>query len=872
MALALAAHPSAAGPYVTRASGIRWNDVGGIRWNDVGGIRWNDVGGIRWNDVGGIRWNDVGGLLFTDASGIRWNDVGGIRWNDVGGLTFDDALATGGTSVGLDLLSALSSLADTSSINVIVTYRAYPTASDLATLTSLGIAGGTIYRRLPMVVVNATKSQIAAIAALTAVRSVYADRLLSFFDTDSRALIGADEAAADTALAGAGGAPLTGAGVTIAVLDSGVDATHPDLPYAGKVVENVRLNPALSSGPGFVNPAPVEGVRNTDLVLGHGTFVASVAAGTGAASGGLYAGVAPGASILGLSAGDFYIINVLEGFDYLLDNASRFGVRVVNCSWGSEGFFDPDDPVNIATRQLHDAGMTVVFAAGNNGPSPDSLNTYAVAPWVIGVGSTDKRGALSSFSSRGIYEEILYHPTLVAPGEGIIAASPVALNAVGGVEGVPDLSAGVTVPPAYTSWYSVESGTSFAAPHVAGVVALMLQAEPGLGPDAIKRILQETATPILTRDRSEAGAGRLDAWASLSLVFDPARPFGTFIPGWLDQRPFRIDHHPPSMTMGTIPSGGWAAIAAQIAGPLLSWSASIAWGTLPGLNDLDLRLLDSAGREIRRSASYDDPSLFGRAEGISLPGPLPSPAALEVEFKGGIAIGNQQFALSQESSSSIVTAYTDVPALPASDVDQIALAVGRRVMVGRGTLFQPYDDLTRGELARALALAAGAPQRVPAAGSFNDVPSSDPAYPYVESVAGTRARTLLIDPKNAASFGSASSIIRLDFTLSIVRGAGREAEAMARSGETLGLLDESKIPAADRGYVAVALQQGLIAAIPVQGGAIFDPKGSISRIDASRYLLALLARADGMTPSTCCSTSATSSGPPRNNLPRITAN
>src|SRR5437899_4991519 len=115
LSLPLASEPRA-GIYVTETSGIRWNDVGGIRWNDVGGIRWNDVGGIRWNDVGGIRWNDVGGLLFTDASGIRWNDVGGID--------FAGALETGETSLDLELLNALSGLPDTSSINVIVTYRA----------------------------------------------------------------------------------------------------------------------------------------------------------------------------------------------------------------------------------------------------------------------------------------------------------------------------------------------------------------------------------------------------------------------------------------------------------------------------------------------------------------------------------------------------------------------------------------------------------------------------------------------------------------------------------------------------------------------------------------------------------------------------
>src|SRR6266704_2257155 len=272
--------PALAGPYVTDTSGLRWNDVGGLRWEEVGGLRWNDLGGLRWNEVGGLRWSDVGGLLFSDATGLSWNDPGGLRWNDVGALVFNGALQTGAADIDLDLLSRLSFLPDTSWLNVIVTYRAAPTASDLLDLQALGITGGTIFRQLPMVVINATRDQI----------------------------------------------------VRIAALDTGVDATHPDLPFGSKVVGNVRLVNALGGGIGFTNPAVVEGLPDTDLVLGHGTFVASVAAGTGLASGGALRGVAPGASILGLSAGDVFIINVLEGFDYILDNASRYGVRVVNCS------------------------------------------------------------------------------------------------------------------------------------------------------------------------------------------------------------------------------------------------------------------------------------------------------------------------------------------------------------------------------------------------------------------------------------------------------------------------------------------------------------------------------------------------------------
>ena len=162
---------SLAGPYVTEASALRWNEVGGL----------------RWNDPGGLRWNDIGGLLFSDSTGLTWNDPGGLRWNDVGALLFGGAGQTGVADIDLELLSRLSFLPDSSWLNVIVTYRAAPTALDLANLHALGITGGTIFRRLPMVVVNATRDQIVRIAALPAVRSVFANRTLSFFDAESRA-------------------------------------------------------------------------------------------------------------------------------------------------------------------------------------------------------------------------------------------------------------------------------------------------------------------------------------------------------------------------------------------------------------------------------------------------------------------------------------------------------------------------------------------------------------------------------------------------------------------------------------------------------------------------------------------------------------
>src|SRR5207302_4749949 len=131
---------------------------------------------------------------------------------------------------------------------------------------------------------------------------------------------------------------------------------------------------------------------NTDQVYGHGTFVAGLIAGNGQQSSGKYAGVAPNANILGLSAGDASLLFVLSGFDYLLSNGQAFGVRAVNCSFSANTVFDVNDPVNIATKILTDNGVNVIFSAGNTGPGPDSSNPYSVPPWVISAGATDDKG------------------------------------------------------------------------------------------------------------------------------------------------------------------------------------------------------------------------------------------------------------------------------------------------------------------------------------------------------------------------------------------------------------------------------------------------------------------------------------------------
>ena len=350
-----------------------------------------------------------------------------------------------------------------------------------------------------------------------------------------------------------------------------------------------------------------------------------------------------------------------------------------------------------------------------------------------------------------------------------------------------------------------------------------------------------TATPVLERDRSEVGAGLLDAWAAVTSAVYPGRPFGTHISGWLDQRPYSIEHLPAVESEAVLPAGGSLPLPVSLQPGALSWQATLAWGTLPGLNDLDIVVSDADGRELERGDSFNGLSLFGRAEGVHLLGAIPPSLQAEVYFKDGTGLSDQKFQLRQENAVAVVTAYADVAGLPADDLDAVTRAVGRNVMIGRGDIFDAYDGLWRGELARALALAAGLPQRIPSKASFNDVGFFNPFYPYVESVAGERARRVLMDPKNLINFGVNADVSRLDFAVALVRGAELEAEAQARAGESLGLLDETKIPYGLRGYVAVALERGLIDTVPDSyGGEDFNPKGNVPRVAAARFLMRLL--------------------------------
>jgi hypothetical protein len=241
-----------------------------------------------------------------------------------------------------------------------------------------------------------------------------------------------------------------------------------------------------------------------------------------------FEGVAPGANLVGYGSGALItILDALGGFDYALSNREKYGIRIVSNSWGSAGAFDPADPVNIATKALDDHGMVVVCAAGNEGPSANTMNPYSLAPWVISVAAGDANRQLADFSSRGVEGDertfatngetwVLHNrPSLTAPGVSIIstrALSPLSVrSAVGDVN---ELS------PAELPYYTHMSGTSMAAPHVAGIVALMLEADPSLLPASVKDILQSTSTPMPGYETWDAGAGYVNAFAAVKRAFE----------------------------------------------------------------------------------------------------------------------------------------------------------------------------------------------------------------------------------------------------------------------------------------------------------------------------------------------------------------
>jgi len=353
-------------------------------------------------------------------------------------------------------------------------------------------AGGTVLHRLPLV--GGVGATLPAGAVLAPSYQVSANLPMSLAGGKDRPSRSASTVRGALHL---GPAKTQGAGVRIAVVDTGVD-DHPDL--AGRL-EHVDVSGSWEPG------------ERRDA-LGHGTFVAGAAAGSGSASDGRYAGVAPGADVVDIRVADDSgatdLLTVLRG----LEKADELDVDVVNLSMSSGSLLPYQlDPLTVALSRLWADGIVVVVPSGNDGDRRRSVTSPGTDPTLLTVGALDERltadrrdDVVPAFSGRGPAPQGVAKPDLVAPGQSLVSLrSP-------GSDADTD-NPGSVVDGAYFRG----SGTSFSTALVAGTAAVLLEQRRDLRPDQVKALVTGTAYDAKgLKDPTAGGAGGLDVAAALA--------------------------------------------------------------------------------------------------------------------------------------------------------------------------------------------------------------------------------------------------------------------------------------------------------------------------------------------------------------------
>jgi serine protease AprX len=369
------------------------------------------------------------------------------------------------------------------------------------------------FQSLPVAYVLATDQQARDMEHDKRVAYVEREEPIFFHDAESKLAI--RHAQATNPVTGpkdGAGNPLDGRGIGIAVVDSGIDATHPDLGYAptmpgGVVVANYKVFSTQR-----VN------MPNTDITSGHGTHVSAIVAGQGVGDASTK-GIAPAAKLYGLAIAEgSTTMWATQAFDWVLQYHNQVNppIRIVTNSWGTSGSFNPSSTLTFFVNAMVNAGITVVFSAGNGGGDGSTAKTSPECqnpkPGVICVaayndmGTGTRDGQVASFSSRGDQSQPSTWPDVSAPGVAVRSARTL----VGVTTGVG------------TSGYVDLSGTSQAAPHVTGVLALMLQKSPTQTPAALEAKIKTTAYKFTDGGAYAAsgshfakGHGLLDAYAAV---------------------------------------------------------------------------------------------------------------------------------------------------------------------------------------------------------------------------------------------------------------------------------------------------------------------------------------------------------------------
>lgn len=286
---------------------------------------------------------------------------------------------------------------------------------------------------------------------------------------------------------------ITGKGVTVAVIDTGI---YPHEDYQARLI----------GWKDMVNDRPQPYDDN-----GHGTHCAGLVAGDGHMAGGKFQGSAPEANLVGIKVlsgeGGGAMSDVVRGIEWAIENKERYNIRVLSMSLGAPSFQKARfDLVSQAVDKAYDAGILPVIAAGNSGPTLETIGTPGISDKALTIGAYDDKNTanlsddtVAFFSSRGpTTRDRTLKPDMVSPGVNLVST----LSPRSGIdrENIPR----------YGDHYILLSGTSMATPVAAGIVACMLQANPLLTPAQTVDILKATALEVADTSPIVQGAGLIN--------------------------------------------------------------------------------------------------------------------------------------------------------------------------------------------------------------------------------------------------------------------------------------------------------------------------------------------------------------------------
>jgi serine protease AprX len=469
-------------------------------------------------------WLMLFALLCAPCAGLSPATTPGAR-------SFSSSSSMPGEKMSADLREALRTGQEGAHLRVIVQFDDDAPRQSGSLLQDVGSVALRQFLKLNTRLLTLPARAAEILAARKEVRYISLDRRVAS-SGHIAATTGTEDVRIQTspALFGLTTTTLDGSNVGIAILDSGLDANH------------VSFKDAL----GFSRISASRdftGEGRTDDPYGHGTHVASAAAGNGQVAQGAYQGIAPNADIVNLRVlgadGTGTTSGLLAALDWVLTYRTLYNIRVVNMSLGGVAIDSySNDPVCRAVRRLVDAGVVVVAAAGNDGKDDGGTKIYGRIhspgnePSAITVGAsnsygTDARGddTVTTYSSRGPtrsywtdadgtrHYDNLVKPDIVAPGNRVVWAEALN-NRI--VTNHPELDAGTSVNAARRMMYM--SGSSMATPVAAGAAALLLQANPRLTPNLVKMILMYTAQPLAGFNMFEQGAGQLNVEGAVRLA------------------------------------------------------------------------------------------------------------------------------------------------------------------------------------------------------------------------------------------------------------------------------------------------------------------------------------------------------------------